>query len=164
LPLSQPFVEPISKRVSRIRTGFTVPSAPPILDPLKLAPQECERLISEMNATAKRAPAAKGGEQRRDARLPIQTEAVMICRTNPGAAGSSQFAVKCRNISRSGLSFLHGFYLHSDTPCEIILINHRREGFKLVGQVVRCRHLRENVHEVGLRFDEPMDICEVLGE
>lgn len=134
-----------------------------LLDPLKLSPQDCERLLAELESRARPAPAARP-DQRRDPRLPIQAEAFLVCSADGGEPGGSRFAVRCRNISASGLSFLYGSELREGTPCEMVLVNRRGDGFRLTGRVVRCRRVSDGVHEVGLQFDEPMDICEVVGE
>jgi hypothetical protein len=86
---------------------------------------------------------------------------VVICKLQ-AVGGTTQFAVKCRNISRRGVGFLHGGYVHPGTLCEVTIITKRRVGFRATGKVVRCQHIGDKIHEVGVRLDSDLDLVELV--
>jgi CheY-like chemotaxis protein len=70
--------------------------------------------------------------------------------------------VACRNISRGGLSALHNTYLHPGTRCRMLL-PHPQAGQKAVdGLLVRCIHRSGVIHELGISFQEPIDVREFV--
>lgn len=62
------------------------------------------------------------------------------------------FVVPTRNISRGGLSFLHGQMMHLGQPCTVDLASSDGNWLTVEGTVVRCRHIRGMIHEIGLKF------------
>jgi hypothetical protein len=62
------------------------------------------------------------------------------------------FIVPTRNISRGGMSFLHGQMMHLDQPCTVDLASNDGNWLTVEGTVVRCRHIRGMIHEIGLKF------------
>ncbi len=62
------------------------------------------------------------------------------------------FIVPTRNISRGGMSFLHGQMIHIDQPCSVDLATNDGTWLTIEGTVVRCRHVRRMIHEIGLKF------------
>jgi hypothetical protein len=134
-----------------------MPNDTKILDTLKLPPKECEKILASL---AQKAGEGKGDNQRKESRIPM-TDVVVICKLQ-AVGGPTQFAVKCRNVSRRGVGFLHGAYVHAGTRCEVTIITRRRVGFRATGKVVRCRHVGDKVHEVGVRLDSDLDLVELV--
>jgi len=68
------------------------------------------------------------------------------------------FAVPTRNISRGGLAFLHSQMMRPGQRCGVLLptIGERPQAVK--GTVVHCRYVRAMVHEIGVQFDEPINL------
>lgn len=75
---------------------------------------------------------------------------------HPGGSEAT-YLVRSRDISRDGVCFLHGSYLHPGTHCRVVLLTNEHEGSILNGTVVRCRHVLHQVHEVGVHFPEPIE-------
>lgn len=60
--------------------------------------------------------------------------------------------VATRNISRGGISILHSAFMHTGTPCEILLRLPGGNTQSVQGTVRRCAHLTGRVHEIGIQF------------
>ncbi|MFA6045265.1 MAG: PilZ domain-containing protein [Phycisphaerales bacterium] len=73
------------------------------------------------------------------------------------SGGSTNIKVLTRNISRGGLSLLHNNFMHPLTRCEVSLPHPVRGKVLVPGRVIRCVHRGGVVHEVGVRFDQPVD-------
>ncbi len=81
----------------------------------------------------------------------------------PGGSDWQHFLIRPRNLSRHGIAFFHGGYLHNDTYCEVSL--RKRDGSVTAcpGHVVHCRFIAGRVHEIGLRFQTPIDVRQYVG-
>jgi CheY-like chemotaxis protein len=113
----------------------------------------------ELNAIYERLDmGATGGSFRRhSARLAYRLDSISIELSQPGGM-QTHLSVACRNLSRTGLGFLHSAYIHEGTAV-VTTLRHKTEGMvRVVGKVVRCRHVTRHVHDVGIRFDSPVNI------
>jgi CheY-like chemotaxis protein len=81
---------------------------------------------------------------------------------HPGGAATSLNYVP-RNISREGVGLLHSSFMYPGTRCEVYLPHPSRGQVQVGGTIVRCRHFRGKIHEIGVRFDQPIDIRDYLG-
>lgn len=69
------------------------------------------------------------------------------------------FVVVTRNLASQGVAFLHRNYVHVGSKFESALPT--LDGGAIIGvrgTVVRCRHVVNMIHEVAVRFDEPIDL------
>lgn len=71
-------------------------------------------------------------------------------------------AMACRNISSGGMSLLHRAFIHNGSGIRICLKKLSGEIVGIDGVVVHSRHVRGTTHEVGVRFDNPIDPREFL--
>ena len=71
-------------------------------------------------------------------------------------------AMACRNISSGGMSLLHRAYIHNGSGIRVCLKKLSGEVVGIDGVVVHSRHVRGTTHEVGVRFDNPIDPREFL--
>lgn len=67
-----------------------------------------------------------------------------------------------RDVSEGGVSFLHGVFVYSGTTCVTLLRTRDNETMLVPGKVVRCTHVAGRVHEVGVKFDHPIDVAPFL--
>lgn len=77
----------------------------------------------------------------------------------------SSLRYACRNLSAGGIGILHSSYVHAGTPCTVHIplpTGTNSDSLPVRGKVVRCRHVRGTVHEVGIRFDEHIDLRRVM--
>lgn len=140
-------------------------SAAPPIDTLRLTSSEYAWLIACLGETAGSTSACVkdgGPERRADRRFRVDRRTLLLCRMANDANRTNHFALRCYDLSRGGMSFFHGHYIHVDTACDLTLITADRRGVRMAGHVVRCAHVRDHVHQVGIRFDQPLDL-DVLG-
>jgi len=78
------------------------------------------------------------------------------------SGGYGAFKVHPVDISREGISFLHGGYIHEKSICTFLLPSIVGERDRVKGVVVRCCHLRGTLHEVGVAFEEVIDLSRYL--
>ncbi|GAF81553.1 unnamed protein product, partial [marine sediment metagenome] len=74
-----------------------------------------------------------------------------------GRSHTISHLVRTRNLSRGGMSFLLGGFVHNNTRCTVLLATPHRALDDMCGTVVRCRYIEGNLHEVGVRFDQNID-------
>ena len=77
---------------------------------------------------------------------------------------AARIQVACRNLSCGGMSILHSAYLHCDSKCVAVLEAPDGELLVVRGQIAHCKHLRGVVHEIGVQFDDPIDIHELVSD
>jgi len=113
---------------------------------------DADQIIEQLDNAAGRDPeAAKRGSARRRWRKPLKIQV-----THPGG-DIRQVDVVTRNLSSHGLSFLNHGYLHIGSRCELQLITPDNAWVDVQATVVRCRFVAGRAHEVGIRFDQPVD-------
>jgi hypothetical protein len=135
----------------------TVTTSQEFVDTLRITKREWLTLLSQLEREATQ---RIGQEKRRDQRKRYRAmTAMLIQMVHPGGSRIT-YLVRSRNLSRSGFGFLHGGYLHSNTRCNLTLTAHDGTPRPVAGKVVRCRHLQGKVHEVGIKFDKPININE----
>jgi hypothetical protein len=90
------------------------------------------------------------GDRRRFVRFACGVRGILDCQpTLPSIPREpGRFLVLVKNVSRSGICFLHEVQLYPRERCEIWVEGRRR----LAVEVARCRRLRDGCYEVGARF------------
>ena len=135
------------------------------LDLLRLSPREQEDILTRIDGqTADVGVNCKRTEPRYPYRL---RGGLMVSVEHPGGSRIGCL-VRTRNLSRSGLGFLHGGFLHRGTRCSMLLRNVDADdvtsatGTLVEGAVMHCRHIVGRVHEVGVRFDRIINTQDFL--
>ncbi len=131
------------------------------LDALRISTRDHKAIVSDLD---QRAESFRGADLRADERISFQDSAGVTLQLDQPAGPKLRYQVKPRNISRGGIGILHGAYVHIDTPCTIELTTIRGTRARISGAVIRCRHLHRNVHEVGVKFDHPIDLSDFLAD
>jgi hypothetical protein len=81
----------------------------------------------------------------------------------PGGA-SQQCVLAVRDVSNSGLAFLHHHYLSVGTHLHLVFVGPDRQPLiRAQAQVMRCVHARGMAHDVGAKFAQAVNILEMLG-
>ncbi len=75
----------------------------------------------------------------------------------------STFRIPLRNLSRTGLAFLHRSMMHKGSACTAHIPAASGGWVQVRGCVARCRHVKGLVYEIGLRLDYEVDVEEILG-
>ncbi|MFA6045264.1 MAG: PilZ domain-containing protein [Phycisphaerales bacterium] len=100
--------------------------------------------------------AAEGGSNRRRyTRWSFRHKSVELRIVQNG--GGTSIKVAARNLSREGVSLLHSCFMHTGTPCQVMLPHPKRGPVAVRGKIVRCVHRGGTIHELGIKFDEPVD-------
>lgn len=135
-------------------------SEPPICD-IRLTPQAIEAILEELDGLEREVPESK----RRSERFPLRGIAVnmeLTCVDHLGLAPGRVIRVRLRNVSQHGLAFLSGVMVPLGANLTLRLpIGQKGEMVEKRAVVVRCRHVKGMVHEVGAEFgwrspDQPL--------
>lgn len=130
------------------------------LDSLRTSNDELEKILNALDLVAQANRDASNGRvhERHRYRQTIRVRARII---HPGGT-TATFAVKIRNLSVSGMGFLHGSFLHNDTLVRAFLITRAGVDAPVDGRVVRARVVRGTVHEIGVKFDAPIRLADFI--
>lgn len=133
---------PLNTRVNRasrvLVLGMTTPELTAILDRVD-------------------ADSAPKSQRRQSRRLTYRRIGVPMVVRNEGGNGAPVLVVT-RNLSRGGMAFLHGAFMHARTPIVLMLRHSTKGDVPVAAEVVRCRHIERHIHEIGVRFTTPIDI------
>lgn len=85
-------------------------------------------------------------------------EAVLTLK--PAGGGETRLSMLARNLSRWGAALVHGRYVHPDSRCELAVQDKSGTWHSVAGVVRHARHIQGTIHELGIMFDEPIDLSE----
>jgi len=90
-------------------------------------------------------------------RFPYRVASMPIRMQQPGSPTAAHYLVHTRNISAGGLAFLHGGFVHIGS--KVLAQPVRQDGMwsDILGRVVSCRYLERGIHEVCVKFEQPID-------
>ena len=134
------------------------------VDSLRISPREESEIISELAQTGgiSGAAAASSKDRRKNDRVPYLNQAGLFVQMKHPGGSVVNYLVRTRNLSPTGIAFLHGSFVYTGTACVLAL--HDKDG-KMVGvdgKVVRCQHVRGHVHDIGVRFNRPLELKQFL--
>ncbi|MFN0133500.1 MAG: response regulator [Phycisphaerales bacterium] len=138
------------------QTKKTSTEAQPAANTIRTSGAELHRLFGEMAAYE-----SQGSHKRETHRWPFPSQGVRVEMNQPGGTTTNLYYA-CRNLSSGGIGVLHSAYVHPKTSCTVYLPMPDGSERPVVGLVVRCRHFRGSVHEVGIKFNERINIREAL--
>ncbi len=127
-------------------------SNPLPIDTLRLGGQELEKLIEQLE----RDSAADGSFKRTSRRWRAQAQRVIVTLAEQNGP-ERMFIMAPRNISSGGIGLLHGVYVRPGTTCRVALRRVHGNAVQLAGKVVRCEHVRGVIHQLGIRWDQPIN-------
>lgn len=127
---------------------------------LNLSPPEYETVLRRMNARCSRLEAHFDARRRPRHAYPVPDIPLHV--THP-QGGTGQFLVFGRNVSRTGISVLHGGFLHPGTICRLILMRHDDTPLDVSGEVRHCRLVAGNCHEIGIHLHQEVDPSTLVG-
>jgi hypothetical protein len=124
-------------------------------DLLRISENEIEDVILDIE---ERERTSTGIHRRESKRNEFRESAVIVTVYPDDSERRHRYRVKTTNISSTGIGFLHGAFLYPGTPCEIQLITLDGRNESVRGDVVRCEFVQRNVHEIGVRFQTPIQV------
>ena len=74
----------------------------------------------------------------------------------------SAFIVCSRNISVGGIAVLHGGYVNRGARCRVGLVDRGGVTRWLPATAVNCRHVENTLHEVNIKFDQPITVTDFV--
>ncbi len=93
-------------------------------------------------------------------RWPFRQASLLVHVFQIGGSNPTPIHVACRNLSCGGISLLHSAYIHLGTKVQITLPHPERGNVSIAAFVVRCTHLRGVIHEIGIKFNKPIQARE----
>ena len=132
---------------------------PEIQDALRLASKEAAAILRQMDETAEQ---FEGIDRRQAPRQSYQEVPRLAVSLEDEPVGLRSYAMIPRNISRTGISLLHGQFVYDGTVCIVCLKRLSGELVNVRGRVARCRLVSGRVHELGVHFDEPIEVSDFL--
>lgn len=78
-------------------------------------------------------------------------------------SGTLYASIGC-DLSDTGASVLLGKFIYEGTPCMVVLTTREGEPLQLPGRVAHCWHVRGRVHEVSIKFDDPIRTSDFVPE
>lgn len=118
------------------------------LDMVRLSMKERHRLLSILDSEQ----SLRSGENaRKSPRQAYRAATAPMVVIQPGGSVSA-YLVVTRNISAGGMAVIHGGYIHAGTECRLMLGTIDGEKVVVPGRVRRCRHIKGNLHEIGVEF------------
>lgn len=131
------------------------PDRPGIRDTLRLPDAAVRALLFRAQLEAD-GPAAAAGRRASTRYIPPKHHPVLLELERPGE-GAVVFRAALRNVSQGGASVLVGLFIHPGTPCHLTLRTVDSENLCIAAAIRRCVHVTGRVHELGLKFTQPLD-------
>jgi len=100
----------------------------------------------------------QGRDRRQQERLPYTHPAGLIIKMRHPGGSVGNYLVRARNLSSTGIGFLHGSFVYTGTHCTMALRTRHNRMVNVEGKVVRCHLVHRHIHEVGILFSEPIQL------
>ncbi len=114
---------------------------------LRIADADVARILDELDADVRDAARQKQNFSYRVPALRVRFE----------GAGEETVAAPSRWISRTGIAFLHGRFIHQKVAAHVQLITIHGTWNDAKADVVACRYIAPHVYEIELAFLQPID-------
>lgn len=130
------------------------------LDGLRISDAQYRRLVDAVEAKTEN---HQGRERRKAPRVPYIVSGGIMARIRHFDGSLQKILVRPRNLSSSGIAFFHGSFVYRNTHCLLHLRTRNGSNVLHHACIMRCRHVAGQVHEVGARFDQPIDVDDYIG-
>lgn len=119
---------------------------------VRLSPNEIETIMAGLE----RDQADFANSARRSRRWSIRGRKLILTTTDESGTVRNYFSF-ARNLSAGGIAILHGGYLHAGAKCFLTLRGVDGRARTMRASVTHCNHLQKNLHDVGLKFEAPIN-------
>jgi len=96
--------------------------------------------------------------ERRTARQEIDRRTGCFLALDESLASSGWAQVLGHTLNRHGMAVLHNQAIDVDTRLFVRLRPSHSEVYRCPGRVVGCRNTRPGVYDIGIEFDQPIDV------
>ncbi len=117
-----------------------------VIDSVRLHAQEREALLDALDKST----GGAASSSRRVTRRWRYRNRIVVAINQAGSVQS--YFVTPRNISTTGVAFVHGGYVHPGSKIAVALRNRDEKLCAHQGRVVRCVHVQGRLHEIGVEF------------
>jgi len=130
------------------------------LQPLsvKLDPDQWSALFDNINLAEQMIP---GRERREHARIDYDSSVTLYAEFDE-AEEEKKYLVRTRNISSSGLGFIHHSEVVVDTRVRFTVFDQDSRVCSLEGVSARTDLIEEGLWDIGIRFDQLIDLTHLL--
>ncbi len=128
-----------------------------LLDTLKLSDEQWQALIDSLGQGL-----SNYTGQRRHIRTQFRKLSQIAVAIKQSDGQWVKYLVRMRDLSRSGLGFIHGAYVHVGNDCRVILKDATDQLVCIDGTIRRCNLVQGRVHNIGVQFKEEIDIKRFL--
>ena len=129
------------------------------IDTLRLSEEKLRAVLQDLRHQTESTPEK---EQHRHERLQYHVLEGLEMRLADPDSGLAHYRIYPVNISRGGLTFLHGTFTYPGTPCTVLLKTTDAKEVVTPGVAIRCRCLDGRVHEVAVEFDKLVDVSKFV--
>jgi hypothetical protein len=96
--------------------------------------------------------------KRKQHRVDISEVGRIVVELRPHGAEPMCYVVVPVDLSEGGMAFLHGMFVYPGTACTARLRTLDGRMVGVLGRIVRCTLVSGRIHEVGMRFESPVDL------
>lgn len=122
-----------------------------VQDTLRLTPQQVRSIFEALDR--RDAMAGEGQDRRAHARRAFSALHPVPFEVAEAGGSTAKHLVIPRELSASGMSVLHGMFVHPGTRCSVMLPSSNGGQARMEGTVKRCRLVAGRVHEIGIKFE-----------
>ncbi len=127
------------------------------IDSLRLTPAQMRELHAGLDQF-RRAEVER--ELRESDRFLYRTGDPVEVRIDHPGGSAAVYLVQPRDLSAGGMGFLHGGFLHAGGVCSVKLRDKEGKTVMVTGRIARCRMIKGRTHEVGIAFEERIELGE----
>ena len=131
----------------------------PCVDSLRLTVEQQAAILNELDRHAR--ISQNRGSRREERVFYRDAKGILLAITQPDGT-ESPYLIRPRNISSTGLGFLHGGPLPLGTSCILTLPTADGDRLFVGARVAHCGPVSRGVHQIGLKFDEPIDVQRIV--
>lgn len=154
--------EPLPKG-AQTGEGRDLPTAASTGAGKRLSRREYVLLLSELDrAAGPRMPASGAANRRQYQRMPFHGDVALRVHSGEAETEPAHYLLRCRNLSRRGISFLHHLDMTIGTCCTLQWIALDGSALSAEGTIARCSPVAEGVFEIGIRFNWLVDTASLM--
>ena len=124
-----------------------------LIDTLRLTDEQWRELSDQLDRVN---PYETG--QRRHERVGYRKLAQIAVAIQQPNGQWAKYIVRSRDLSPSGIGFIHGSYVHTGSACRVILKDTKGQVVCLEGTVRRSDMIKGTAHNIGVQFLEEINL------
>ncbi|MEM1107573.1 MAG: PilZ domain-containing protein [Planctomycetota bacterium] len=125
---------------------------------VKLDPESWDTLFDNINLAEQMIP---GRERREHTRIDYDKSVTLYAEYEQDGV-EKKYLVRTRNVSSSGLGFIHNAELPVGTRARFTAFNHDGRVCSLEGESARADLIETDVWDIGIRFDQLIDLSDLM--